>query len=444
MKLRGLMIAAVVLAALSGTLYWSNHRKPNADTVKASPDASPKILSLNEADITQLSIKKKGEPEINLANSDGTWKITEPKPLGADQQSVSSMLSTLASLNADRMIEEKVSNPAEYGLAEPALEVDVTTKDKKTQKLLVGDQTPTGSASYAMLSGDPRVFTLASYNKSSIDKTAGDLRDKRLLTADLDKVSQIELVTEKQDITFGRNRDEWQILKPKPCRADSFQVEELIRALRNAKLESGVSDADAKKSASAFQSGKPLATAKVTSASGTQELQVRKNKDDYYAKSSAVEGIYKVSSEVGTGLNKTLDDFRNKKLFDFGFEDPNKIEFHDGAKAYFLTRSGEDWWSGDGKKLDNTAVQSFIGKVRSLSAAKFPGSGFSTAAIEITVISNDNKRTEKVLLSKTEDAYVAKRENEPSLYQLDASAVTELEKAAADLKPAPPPAPHKK
>jgi len=45
MKLRGLIIAIVVLAGLTGTLYWSNHHKP-AETTEASSDAAPKILSL--------------------------------------------------------------------------------------------------------------------------------------------------------------------------------------------------------------------------------------------------------------------------------------------------------------------------------------------------------------------------------------------------------------
>jgi len=44
-----------------------------------------------------------------------------------------------------------------------------------------------------------------------------------------------------------------------------------------------------------------------------------------------------------------------------------------------------------------------------------------------------------VTLSKNGDHYVAKRENEPALYELNASTVTELQKSAADLKPAPPP-----
>ncbi len=129
-------------------------------------------------------------------------------------------------------------------------------------------------------------------------------------------------------------------MKPKPLRADDSNVQELIRKLADAKMDLSASDEDQKKAAAAFASGKIVGVAKVTDASGTAELQVRKNKDDYYAKSSAVDGVYKVGSDLGTALDKGVDDFRSKKLFDFGFTDPDKIELHDGAKAYYLTKGG--------------------------------------------------------------------------------------------------------
>lgn len=441
MKVRHLSIAMVVLAALLGVLYWSNRRQAKEEAnPKPSPDAPPKILSLNSADINELKLHRKGEPEISITrDAAGLWQITAPKALAADQEAVSSMLSTLSALGSERLLEEKASEVGGYGLANPQLEVAVTGKDHKTEKLLIGDQTPAGNSFYTMLAGDPRLFTMASYNKTSLDKTLNDLRDKRLITADFDKVSQIELRNQKPDkkvdITFAREKDAWQILKPKPYRADSYQVEELIRALKDARFDASA-DGDDAKSATAFKSGSPVAAAKLTGASGTQELELRKAKDDYYAKSSLVSGFYKVPASLGTSLDKTLNDFRNKKVFDFGYAQPTKIEIHEGTKSFFLTRSGSDWWGPDGKKLDEGSAQALVSQLRDLSANQFPDSEFTAPTIEITVASNEGKRVEKVSLAKNGDAYLAKRDGEPVLYDLSAAAVTDLEKAAADLKPA--------
>jgi hypothetical protein len=437
MKSRGLIVAGVVLAVLTGVLYWSNHHKP-AEAKETSADTPPKILSLNEADITKVDIQKKGESAVDLSrNSSGQWQITAPTPLGADQSSVSGVLSSLSSLNSDRLVEEKTSNLDQYGLAQPGLVISLGEKNNRTDKLLIGDDTPTGNDAYAKLDGDGRVFMIASYTRKSLDKGVNDLRDKRLLTVDSDKISRVELVGKQQDLEFGRDKDQWQILKPKPLRADGYQVDELVRKLTDARMDLSAAS-DAKKTAAAFAAGAPVATAKVTTASGTQQLEVRKNKDDFYAKSSAVDGIFKVTSDLGQGLDKKLDDFRNKKLFDFGYNDPTKVEIHDGSTAYFLTRGGQDWWSADGKKLDRTGADEVVDKVRDLQASKFADTGFTTPAVDVTVTSNDGKRVEKVLIAKAGSGYLAKRDNEPALYVLDTSAVDDLRKSAGDLKPAPP------
>ena len=262
-----------------------------------------------------------------------------------------------------------------------------------------------------------------------------DLRDKRLLPVSADKISRVELVRKGQDIEFGRTKDDWQILKPKPMRADSTQVGDLVRQLTDAKMDLSAAESNA---SSAFSKAALLATARVTDESGTMELQVRKSKDDYYAKSISVEGAYKVDSALGKALDKGVDDFRDKKLFDFGYNDPNKIQLQNGAKSYFLTRGtagSEDWWS-NGKKMSADGVETLISDLRDLSAVKFVDSGFVNPAIEVTVISNDGKRVEKIQIAKSGDHYIARRENEPPLCQLDGKSVDDLLKAADEVKPA--------
>ena len=439
MKIRSLIVATLIFLALGGTLYWSEHRKPTDESAKVSADTPPAILKLDEATINRLELKKKdAEPIVVAKNTSGTWQIAQPKSFNADQNAVSGAISTLSTLNSERLVEDKPSDLKQYGLDHPAVEVDITEKDNKTQRLLIGDDTPAGGAVYAMLAGDPRVFTMASYNKTSIDKNLNDLRDKRLLPVSPDKISRLELTRTNQEIEFGRNKDEWQILKPKPLRADSVKVGELVGKLTDARMDLGGSDKDLKDAASAFLHATPFATTKVTDQSGTQQLQVRKNKGTYYAKSSVVDGAYKVDSSLGQALDKGLDDFRNKKLFDFGFNDPSKIEIHNGSKAVFLTESGSDWWS-NGKKMDPGSIQPYISNLRSLAASKFVESGFANPTIEVTVTSDDGKRVEKVSIAKSGGGYIASRENEATLYQLDSSAVDALQKAADDIKPAPSP-----
>jgi hypothetical protein len=264
------------------------------------------IVKINPADVSQLIIKQK-EP-VTLKKTNGQWQITEPKPYPADQEAVAGVLSTLSGLNADRIVEEKASDRKQYGLDPAQAELDIGVKGGARQ-LLLGDDTPTGGNVYAALATDPRVFTVASYQKSSLAKSLNDLRDKSLVTLSADKVSRVELMKKGEDLEFDRTKDGWQILKPASSPADSAAVNALVSTLTNARMDLNTTT-DA---ASAFAHATPLATAKVTGDAGVQTLEVRKSKDDYFAKSSAVEGIYKVDSTVGQGLDKKIDDFRQKK-----------------------------------------------------------------------------------------------------------------------------------
>jgi hypothetical protein len=433
MKFRGLIIAVVVLLALGGLLYWSDHHKPSEPSTVSSASASPTILKLDSGSVAQISLAAKGAAPLTLIRGDGDrWRITSPEAFSADQNAVSGMIGSLSNLGADRVVEDKASDLKAYGLDDPSVTFDITSKDHKERKLLLGDDTPAGSDVYAMLAGDPRVFTIASYNKTSIDKGLNDLRDKRLITLQPDKISRVALEKKAQSIEFARTKDGWQILKPGPLRADAFAVDEFVRSVTDARMD--LSGNDQEHAAAAFAQAAPVASVSLTGDQGTQTLSIHKDKDQYFAKSTVVDGTYKVDSGVGTALDKNLDDFRNKKLFDFGFEAPSKIELHDGAKAWFFTHSGNDWWS-NGKKMDSSTLESLVENLRDLSATSFPSEGFSNPEIDATVTSSDGKHIEKVLISKSG---IAKRDGEPSLYQLGSTAVADLTNALNAVKPASP------
>ncbi|HEV2990801.1 MAG TPA: DUF4340 domain-containing protein, partial [Candidatus Angelobacter sp.] len=427
-------LALLILAALTGALYWSNHSS-SAKTPEPASTPSPKILALSQDDILKLEIKKKGGDGVSLAKeSSGNWRITAPKELGADSNAVSSMVSALSPLTADRVIEEKAGDLQPYGLAQPAVELVVTTKNNQSQRLLIGDDTPSHNGTYAAVAGQPQVFTIAGFTKSSLDKGLNDLRDKRLLTVEAGKIKKLDLTTKSSHIVFQRNENRWQITKPAPSRAEQSQVDELVRKLLDAKIDFAGGDEDASKISSSFAKGAITGNVKVISDAGTQEIELRKVGDDYYAKPSVTGAPYKVSSDVAQIFSKNPEEFRNKKLFDLGFTDPAKIEFHNGTKSYFLTRSGVEWWGPAGKKMELSGASSFIDHVRDLQAAKFVDSGFGAPTIEITVTPEGGGHAEKVLLAKSGENYIAKRDGEPQLYQVDSKVVQELQNSAEQMK----------
>jgi Domain of unknown function (DUF4340) len=427
-KPKGLLTAVALLAVLGGLVWWSNKRQAAAGK---SSDKTTKLLSIPEDQFQEIRVKKVTGEVIDLQKQDGKWKITEPQQLPADQDAVSSMVTNLASLNADTTVDEKAADLKPYGLNDPTLDIQVKLKNGKTDEVLIGDDTPTGSGAYAKLPGSPKVVTIASFVKSTLDKRPDDLRDKRLLTFDQDKLTRVELQAKGQTIEFGKDaQNEWQIVKPRPLRADSSAVSTLVDKLRDAKMDLTAPDDPAKK----WGAAERVASATLTDSSGNQTLEIRKDKDkNYYAKSTAVAGIFKTSADIGDALDKSLDDFRNKKVFDFGFSDPSKVEL----KNAVYTKTGDKWMSGS-KTMDNASVQSLIDKLRDLTATKFADQGAGEPVFEATVTSNNGKRVEKVTIRKEGSQYFAQRENEPSIYVLDGKSVDDLQKAAGAVKEAAP------
>jgi hypothetical protein len=434
MSVRGLLVGAIVLCVLAGAVYWS---EKNEGTEQTKQDEN-KVVAIKDEDVRKIQIERTGEPTVSAEREKGAaWKITEPKPLRADAEAVSSLVSTFTGMTQGTVVEEKPTNLAPFGLSNPRLKVTLAGGNE-ARTLLVGDETPTGGGYFAKLANDPRVFTIYGYTKTSLDKTAIDLRDKRLLNIDDAKLTRVEVSSKDRRVEFGKNaQGEWQFVKPQPWRADNLLVDELVRKVKDARMES-VPEDQAQKAPARFASGIHVASVSLTDASGTQSLEVRKAGDEYFARSTATEGIYKVSNEVGEELSKNLDEFRNKKLFDFGWAEPTKVEIRDGDKAYHLVKGGDKWWS-NGKAMDSTSVQSLIDKLRDLTATRFVEGGFPGALIEITVTSDNGKRVEKVLIAKTGSNYLAKRENEPTVYQLESDRVEEVQRAAADVKEPPPP-----
>jgi hypothetical protein len=419
----GLLAACGVLIVLGGTVFYfqKNPSKPESTT-----PPSPKILTLSEDQVEDIRIVKAGSEPVVLKKLSGKWQITAPSATAADQEAAKTLVSAVSNVTSDRLIDEKPSDLATFGLNSPAIEVDITSKGGKVSKLLLGADTPTGSNTYVKLDGSPKVYTVFSSAKTNFDKTLNDLRDKRLLTFSSDKVAGFSIVSKGPSVEFGKNaQGEWQITKPKPYRADSPQVDDLLRKLKDARMDLAAPPPD-------FKTADKVGTASVTDNAGTQTIEIRQAKDKtYVAQSSVVDGAFKLAGDLGDGLkDKDADTFRNKKLFDFSFSDPTKVELNGAA----YSKAGEKW-TGPNGQIDPASIQTVVDKLRDLSAAKFADKFTGTQVLQIAVTSGDKHNVEKVTLNKVTDGYQAQRGDDPSVYVLPASTFDDLQGAVKGIKP---------
>ncbi len=452
MKPVRLLIALVVALGLGGAIWWGEKHPPQPK----SETKTEKVIATEQDKVQKIRITKTGGETLAVEKSDdGKWRITQPKAYRADESSVNSMASTLAALNADQVVQEKNTDWKSFGLEPGAVHVEVALKDGKQYKLTLGDEAPTAYGVYARLEGDPRLFTVASHVKSSFDKNVNDLRDKRLLPFDSEKTSRVSIVTKERTLEFGKAGNAWQIVKPRPLRADNYAVDDLVRSVRDANYESILDETEKPPAKYSFSS--PYAAFEAVDAGGVHTLTIGKDAKDnsYYVKTTAMPGVFKISTTVAEGLNKKLEDLRNKKLFDFGFSDPQKLEVRDGEVRMVIEKKGDKWQRVDagGKELPSDKVQTLIDNLRNMSAKTFTADeaaaqakhGIDKPVGEARVTSDEGKRVERVLLAAGPDSkYFAARENEPATYEIEKSSYEDFQKALTALKDAPPPPPAKK
>ena len=141
---------------------------------------------------------------------------------------------------------------------------------------------------------------------------------------------------------------------------------------------------------------RPLATVTVQDEEGAHELVVAKDGDNYFARRQRSRGCLRSQFDaVPRALTSQVDDFRNKRLFDFGFEDPARIAVRDGDRTVTVARKEDKWLleSHGNREVEGERVQTLLDKLRALTATGFPSNraadqaqyGLARAAVEATV-----------------------------------------------------------
>jgi hypothetical protein len=433
--LRSTLILLVVLAGLAGYIYYDS-KKP-----ATSADTKEKAFSGVTADaIEELQIKAADGDVSKVQKSGDQWKLVEPVKADADSTEVSSVTSSIASLDINRVVDENPSNLKEYGLDPARVEVSFRAKGQKDfKKLLVGERTPTGNDLYARLPDQKRVFLINSFNDSTFNKNAFALREKKILKIDREKVDGLEVSDGTNGFQFAKSGTEWKIVKPVMARAEFGQIEGIVERLATAQMQALTTDSsdDLKK----YGLDKPTATMTLSTGGMKTTLTLGKTENAVvFAKDSTRPMIFTVAPTLKTDVIKTLSDYRRKDMFDGRSFNANKIEIHRGSDLVTLekmTKDGKDAWKkADGKDADTSKVEDLLGKLTALRAQSFDS--VANAALKspamVVTLTYDKTKTETVTFAKAGTDVVAARADEPGTAKLETMPFDDATKAVDGVK----------
>ena len=102
---------AVVFAGLVGYIYFvDSKQEPGGTTTREKP-----FTSVQADDIEEVQIKSADGETTRLQKTDGKWNLVEPVQAAADTGELTTIASSLSTLEIQRVVDENASDLKQYG-----------------------------------------------------------------------------------------------------------------------------------------------------------------------------------------------------------------------------------------------------------------------------------------------------------------------------------------
>lgn len=189
--------------------------------------------------------------------------------------------------------------------------------------------------------------------------------DAKLFVADSTKIDKIELVRKTDAVTLEKVNGVWQITKPINYQADTSSVYQMLKDLKNFRIEDEASTNPAKfgefldtaynSQITVYQEGKLLGTFILGKTSSSFDVS--------YIKKPEEERILRASSIASANFNKPLKDLRNKFITSISTKLANKITFKstDSNNVDFMTvKDSVGKWTTGGDSVSTSVMDGFL------------------------------------------------------------------------------------
>jgi Domain of unknown function (DUF4340) len=456
----------LVLGAKSPTGVWVYARetgKPAVfvvgdsvlrDTTRPLADFRDKaVIAFDQKDVTALEIVTRDD-SLAAEATDGRWKLSRPRALPADGDTVRDFLEKLRAARVREFVAETPRSLEPFGLDKP-VKVSIHTgrdRDRATKTLLFGRADPSKKGVYAMRAGDSTVVVVPDETWAAVPKNVAVLRDKTVVAIERDKVTRLEIESPKGAVTLVQENGRWKITAPVALPADQVEAGAVVFKLRELKAQAFLTD-DA--------SGLPRYLAKPTVRVSISEQDVPAPRTLLLAPSTERRGgapaayagvagqgpVVLVDGKALDEIGRSVDELRDRMLLS-GLEpkDIKRMRVRAGGQTVVVERSGDvDWKLVEGGRGSAKAatVDNLLYVLRGLkwtTIATPTGDdparyGLDAPTLEVTLLKADGAELAAVLVGKRdgERAWV-KLKAAPAIYAVDAKQLGEPPKVPDDFK----------
>ncbi|MCR4374057.1 MAG: DUF4340 domain-containing protein [Acidobacteria bacterium] len=422
---RSFLLMLVVAAGLGAYIYFVEmKRDPAADTATA---AREKVFTIATGAIEEVEVTNASAEVTRATRTDTTWALVVPEAAEADTIAVSTLVSSIESLERVKVIDDTPASLEPFGLAPARIRIAFKVAgDPAAKTLLIGNKTPTGGDLYAKVGDAPAVFLIGGFLEDTFNKTPFDLREKSVLKFALDGVDALALAQGPARISLSKTGGDWRFTAPLAANADAAAVDALVNRLFQAKM-TRLSASGAAARLKEFGLDKPKVVVTVASGSSRAELAIGADDDDtnVFARDLARPLVFSVEKTLVDELLKTADDYRVKDAFAFRSFTAQALDIAFGGKTYsFAKKMGEgenaaDTWSQtapEAKAVDEAKFSDLLMTISNLRAESFAAAALTGGeSITVTARFGDAAapQTETVTLRKAGAVAQAIRAGEP-------------------------------
>jgi len=456
----------LVLGAKSPTGVWVYAReagKPAVfvvgdsvlrDTTRPLADFRDKaVLAFDQKDVTALEIITRDDT-IAVEQADGRWKLTRPRALPADGDTLRDFLEKLRAARVKEFVAEAPRSLEPFGLDRP-VKVSIHTgrdKDRATKTLLFGRGDAGKKGVYAMRAGESAVVVIPDETWAAVPKNVAVLRDKTVVEVERDKVTRLEIESPKGAVTLAQENGRWKITAPEALPADQVEAGAVLFKLRELRAQAFLSEDAA---GVPRYLAKPTVRVTISEQGGPAPRTLllapsperRGGAPTAYAGLAGRGPVVLVDGKVLEELGRSVDDLRDRVLLS-GLEpkDIKRMRVRAGGQTVVVERSGDvDWKLVEGGRGSAKAatVDNLLYALRALkwkSIATPTGDeparyGLDAPTLEVTLLKADGAELAALLVGKRdgERAWV-KLKATPAIYAVDAKQLGEPPKVPDDFK----------
>ena len=443
--LRSTLVLLAVALGLGAYIYFVESERPPAGT----PEPLDQVFDFPSDDITRVSVKAENGDLTVIEKSADRWQLVEPFAGTVDVTEVVGLTSGLAGVESQRVVAEPEDAPemAAFGLAEPRIEVGVTTTTGVEARLLIGERTPTGDDLYATVAGSNRVFLISGYLDGTFNRTTFDLRNKSILEVVPNQVDSLDIAGPDLTVHLRKENDRWSLVRPIEAHANFSVTDGLIGRLSNEPMAAIEAEQTDELEPYGLETPRLTVTVGLGSSSATLLLGDATPAGTVYARDASRDMVFTINNSLVTELEQGVDGFRRTSLFAFRPFNTTAFEVdRDGTHWAFeraeASAEGEtDGWrrtAPDAGDIDASAMDDVLTTLSGLRVESYvesrDGTGLDTPVATVFVTFSDGSEQERVIVGRAGDDVFAVNGNEPGAARLDASAWDEALAALAALE----------